>query len=86
MLAHSRNDPARAETHHGPTEVAPMAADLRVGTRLAGYEVEALVGRGGMGIVYRARHVHLGRTAALKVLTPDLVESEDFRRRFIRVS
>src|SRR5436190_8259775 len=37
-----------------------------------------------MGVVYRATHVHLGRTVALKLLNPELAASEEFRERFIR--
>src|SRR4051812_25517497 len=37
-----------------------------------------------MGVVYRAQHVHLGRTVALKLLNPELAASEEFRERFIR--
>ena len=39
-----------------------------------------------MGVVYRATHMHLGRTVALKLLNPELAESEEFRERFIRES
>src|SRR4051812_25033567 len=39
-----------------------------------------------MGVVYQAQHVHLGRTVALKLLTPELSQSEDFRTRFLRES
>jgi serine/threonine protein kinase len=37
-----------------------------------------------MGVVYRAQHMHLGRTVALKLLNPELAASEEFRERFIR--
>ena len=37
-----------------------------------------------MGVVYRAQHIHLGRTVALKLLNPELAASEEFRERFVR--
>ena len=61
-------------------------SDLQVGTVIGGYEIESLLGRGGMGVVYRARHLRLGRMVALKVLAPDLAADENFRTRFVRES
>ena len=50
----------------------------------AGYRVEALVGRGGMGVVYRATDLSLERPVALKLVAPELAEDERFRERFLR--
>jgi serine/threonine protein kinase len=52
--------------------------------QIAGYRIDSVAGRGGMGVVYRAQHMHLGRTVALKLLNPELAASDEFRERFIR--
>jgi serine/threonine protein kinase len=76
----------RTATVVGSSPVAPLAADLRVGTEIAGYRVCELIGRGGMGVVYLAEHRHLQRRVALKVLVPELAGGPGFRERFIRES
>ena len=43
----------------------------RVGERVAGFELEGVLGRGGMGVVYRARHLESGKRVALKTLPLD---------------
>ena len=53
---------------------------------IAGYRIDELIGRGGMGVVYRAEHVHLRRTVALKVLAPEVADTEGFRERFVHES
>ena len=58
----------------------------RIGTEFAGYRIVALLGRGGMSIVYRAENPRLGTTVALKVLAPELAEDESFRERFVTES
>jgi streptogramin lyase/predicted Ser/Thr protein kinase len=67
-------------------EPSAMAEDTRVGTELAGYQIEGVIGRGGMSVVYLAEHVRLGRKVALKVLAPELAGSERFHDRFLRES
>src|SRR3954465_7011216 len=56
------------------------------GTELAGYRLERVIGSGGMGIVYCARHLHLGRRDAVKLMAPEHAATPDARRRFIRES
>jgi serine/threonine-protein kinase len=63
-----------------------MNADLQPGSELAGYRIEALAGKGGMGMVYRAVDLRLERTVALKVLSPALADDREFRERFERES
>src|SRR5919201_5575860 len=63
-----------------------VATDKHIGTAFGDYRIDALIGRGGMSVVYRAHHEGLKRNVALKLLSPDLAEDEAFRRRFLRES
>jgi YVTN family beta-propeller protein len=65
--------------------VGPSTESL-VGSELAGYRIEALIGRGGMGAVYRAQEAGLERKVALKVIAPELAQDARFRDRFLRES
>ena len=72
------------------TEPAPRTdragTELHIGSEFAGHRIEAELGRGGMGVVYRARHTALDRERALKVIAADLASDERFRARFSRES
>jgi eukaryotic-like serine/threonine-protein kinase len=48
------------------------------------YQIEALLGKGGMGAVYRARHILLGDRVAIKVLPPEMRSNSEWLRRFQR--
>ena len=64
----------------------PVESARLDGLRAAGYELQSLVGRGGMAYVYRAQDTRLGRIVAVKVLAPELAQNEEFRLRFLRES
>jgi serine/threonine protein kinase len=57
---------------------------LSPGSTFAGYEVESVVGAGGIGILYRARQVRLDRPVALKLVEPDLARDPVVRERLRR--
>ena len=60
--------------------------DFSIGADVAGYRVEELIARGGMGVVYRATHLGLDRPVALKVIARELADRPGFRERFLRES
>jgi serine/threonine protein kinase len=59
-------------------------SEIMIGRRFEHYQVEDLIGKGGMGVVYRARDVRLGRPVALKVLKEEIMGDPDRKRRFMQ--
>src|SRR6516165_8139514 len=63
-----------------------MAGLPLVGDEFAGYRVRAVLGRGGMSVVYQAENLRLSSVIALKVLAPELAADDVFRARFLEES
>ncbi len=55
-----------------------------VGRTISHYKVLSEVGRGGMGVVYKAEDTRLKRPVALKFLRPDVLEDDEHKKRFLR--
>jgi serine/threonine-protein kinase len=67
-----------------PNELPPRPSEGMALPQIPGYEVESILGRGGMGIVYKARHLRLNRPVALKMLLAGAYAGPEQRHRFLR--
>jgi serine/threonine-protein kinase len=81
MSQADRSQPAEDTLAWGGGGSAPSNRDL-TGLTLGDFQVQRMLGRGGMGEVYLARQISLNRQVALKVLRPDLLTKANYLRRF----
>jgi serine/threonine protein kinase len=76
---------AATDPEPGPARaLASEPSALAVGSIFAGHRIDGVVGRGGMGVVFRASDRVLDRTVALKVIMPEVAGDPVFRARFER--
>ena len=78
--------PASALGNGAPGKANMSGRPAHARSVLGEYRIEALIGRGGMGIVYLAERPRLGSKVALKLLSAELAADQRFRDRFVRES
>jgi serine/threonine-protein kinase len=72
------------DTPHNGARTQTVSPPLGAGKTLKHYRLEATIGEGGMGLVYRGRDTKLNRTVAVKILTPSLTADPEKKRRLLQ--
>jgi serine/threonine-protein kinase len=75
-------NPGKEAPIGGAVEKEPDGAIARIGTVVDKYTIVRILGRGGMGAVYEARHAKLARRVAIKFLLPEFAANREVLRRF----
>jgi serine/threonine-protein kinase len=84
-MLYSRNIPGPPSPAWASTTLNKVIpADARAGTTVGKYKLHEIVGRGGMGVVYRAEHVYIGKEVAVKILHDGYGGREESIKRFLR--
>lgn len=83
VLALQANRGSRVESRTVRSSAETDDDDFTPPKSLAGYEIQELLGRGGMGSVYKARQTSLDRVVAIKILPPRTAKNRTFIQRFI---
>jgi serine/threonine protein kinase/N-acetylneuraminic acid mutarotase len=78
--------PPAAATEVKAGHLKDSGFEKSIGAEVAGHRIEAIIGHGAMGVVYRARDLQGERVVALKVIAPQFAEDREFRQRFKRES
>ena len=80
----SRGEPLSTATTEAPPPTVDLGQGLEGQVVASRYRIIELLGRGGMGAVYRADHVHIKKSFALKILHPELTHQKEAVKRFER--